>query len=53
MDKSGENYADLANINLLLILDGFANMIESSHSGSPYFCESSFWASQHKQAAKA
>jgi hypothetical protein len=24
MDKSGENYADLANINLLLILDGFA-----------------------------
>jgi hypothetical protein len=28
MDKSGENYADLANINLLLILDGFANMIE-------------------------
>jgi putative transposase len=28
MDKSGANYASLANINLLLILAGFATMIE-------------------------
>jgi putative transposase len=28
MDKSGANYAGLANINLLLILAGFATMIE-------------------------
>jgi hypothetical protein len=27
MDKSGANYASLANINLLLILAGFATMI--------------------------
>jgi putative transposase len=27
MDKSGANYAGLANINLLLILAGFATMI--------------------------
>jgi hypothetical protein len=29
MDKSGANYASLANINLLLILAGFATMIEN------------------------
>jgi hypothetical protein len=28
MDKSGANYAGLANINLLLILAGFATMID-------------------------
>jgi hypothetical protein len=28
MDKSGANYASSANINLLLILAGFATMIE-------------------------
>jgi len=28
MDKSGANYAGLANINLLLILAGFATLID-------------------------
>ena len=31
MDKSGANYAGLANINLLLILAGFATMIDICH----------------------
>jgi hypothetical protein len=41
MDKSGANYASLANINLLLILAVFATMIEICQVWFGYFFDKS------------
>ena len=45
--------AEQAGFNKIIAFDMGGTSTDVAHSGSPYFCESSFWASKPKFAAKA